>query len=779
MELQRNTIHPFINWRRRIKAFVLLGLAAGIFTTAQGQPGPWQAIGPWGAEIQAVAVAPSDPDVLYAADMAGHLYKSTDAGQSWQSLTPVAVAVRALAIDPHNPNHVYIGADIFGVMRTLDGGANWEKYETGLDDDPFVYAIAIHPQNPDIVYAGTFKSKGRGGVYRSADGGRTWQPARRGLRDANVLSLAMDPRRPNILYAGMYKGRHALYRSNDGGQTWKPIDEGIGRQDVFAVVVHPQKSSVIYAATGGAGMFKSENGGASWRPVNRGLINLDVRALILDPGNPDVLYAGGALGIYKTLDGGRQWFRVNRGLTNQIVVKLAIDPRNSARVYAGTLGMKDDKQRGSFIGGIFRTTDAGEEWQWASQGILSADVRAIQFDPFNPEIIYAGVFGYGVFLSTDGGRTWNANEERRNLGLTDPEVLDVSVDPQNPGTVLAATLKGGIYKSQDYGVHWRPVWDKGRVQMLVRPKQRPELIYAASFPVGVLRSEDGGETWESVGLDIPGIFALAVDPTNPDVLYAAINAPPPEGGLYKSTDGGRDWKRLDRDLPNTMFRAIAVHPTKPNIVFVGTLEQKKPSAPAVMYRSMDGGETWERVTEQEFETYVLLIDPNRPHVLYSGKLVKGVFRSADAGVTWEDVNQGLDNTNVLAMAFHPKDSQKLYVGTVRGGIFVRDFGRSAQANAGAEQDVPSLALSFVALPVADGLILQFEAPARRGELNILDATGEVVRTMHVLGNAKGLTEVHWDGRDQQGNELPAGVYVIRMSMGGQTLLKKVLLLRGE
>lgn len=755
---------------------LLVGLGTFSFS-AYSQPGPWKAIGPWGAEIQAVAVAPSDPDVLYAADAAGNLYKSTDAGQSWQSLTPVAVAVRSLAIDPRNPNHVYIGTDIFGVMRTFDGGANWEKYESGLDDDPFVYAIAVHPQNPDLVYAGTFKSKGKGGVYRSIDGGRTWLPMRRGLRDANVLSLAIDPRRPNILYAGIYKGRHALYRSNDGGDTWKPIAEGIGQQDVFAVVVHPQKSSVIYAATGGAGVFKSENGGASWRPVNRGLINLDVRALVLDPGNPEILYAGGALGIYKTLDGGRQWFRVNHGLTNQIVVKLAVDPQRPERIYAGTLGMKADKQRGSFIGGIFRSTDGGKQWQWASRGILSADVRAVCFDAFNPEMIYAGVFDYGVFMSTDGGRTWNANEERRNLGLTDPQILDLSVDPQNPGTLVAATLNGGIFKSRDYGVHWRQVWDKGRVQMLVRPKQRPERIYAASFPAGVLRSEDGGESWQPVGLDIPGIFALAVDPTNPDVLYAGINAPPPEGGLYKSTDGGHNWQRIDRDLPNTMFRAIAVHPKRPNTVYVGTLEQKKPAAPGVLYRSLDGGETWERVTEQEFETYVLLIDPNRPNILYSGKLVKGVFRSTDAGVTWEDVNQGLDNTNVLAMALHPKHSERLYVGTVGGGIYVRDFSRKAQTAADGGSTIPDLNRSLAVIPEPGGVILHFKAPARRGELEILNATGEVVRTMHVLGNANGLTEVHWDGRDQQGNELPAGVYVIRMRMGGQTLQKKVLLLR--
>lgn len=638
---------------------------------AQGD-GVWRSIGPFGMDVSALTMAPDDALLLFAATDMGNLFESVDGGASWQKIAALGTAIRDVIFDPRSSQTVYVGLDLFGVQKSIDGGVSWGASGSGLQFDPFVYDLVFHPGNPDILYAATFKSIGTGGVYISRDAGKTWQLSSNGIRDEFVLSLGVVPADPNLMYAGTFSGTDAIYKSTDAGANWSVTNNGLGRKDVFAIVIHPLQPEIVYLATS-TGIYRSTNGGLSWRPKNSGLTSLDVRALVMDPRNPLVLYASGGLGIFKSTDGGESWMVVNSGLTNRAVVKLVVDPTNSNVVYGGAVGVAGAGSRGSFLGGVFKSTSAGEAWASASRGLLSQDVRAIAIVADNPDIIYAGTFGRGVFRSDDGGSSWNSMAERYNVGLDDPQILDLDIDPRQGNTVLAATFEAGIFRTDDGGKNWRSLWRGGRVQTIARDPKNPDVLFAASFQDGMLKSSDGGQSWVTTDFDKTNVFAIAIDPHTPSTIYAGVNESPPAGGVFKSLDGGLTWEHVSAGMTNTRVRALAIHPENPQIVYAGTLRDRTTSVPPILFRSEDGGKSWKPYTEEDLEAFVLLINPENPDILYSASLGEGVSVSRDGGRSWSKVNEGLFNPRLLALEFDPLNANRLYAGSVGDAIFRVQF----------------------------------------------------------------------------------------------------------
>ncbi|MCI0698431.1 hypothetical protein L0337_41340 [candidate division KSB1 bacterium] len=644
-----------------------LPLPPPIDTSMPGD-GIWRSIGPFGVDVTAVAVAPANPNILFTATTMGNVYRSDNAGMSWERAATLGTTVRTLSFHPTDPRIVYAGLDLLGVQKTSDGGETWTATGTGLESDPFVYALAIHPADPNIIFAGTFRSIGTGGVYKSTNGGSNWQTSRVGMADEFVLSVAINPNQPNIVYAGTFSGSDVLYKSTNGGESWTPSNNGLSRTAVFAIVIHPQQSETLYVATS-SGIYKSTDGGANWRAMNNGLTNLDVRALIMPPQSPEVLYASGASGIFKTTDGGQSWALMNSGLSNRVIVKLAMNSANPGTVYAGALGASNAQNRGSFMGGVFKTTSGGQTWSPASKGLLSADVRAIAIPPGNSSVIYAGIFERGVVSSADGGENWNGAVEGINVGLDDPRILDLDVDPRMPGTLVAATLAGGIYKSSNSGLNWRKVWLGGRTQTLARDPQNSDILYAGTFNAGVLKSTDGGESWMPTTFDKGIISTLVVNPLDPAIVYVAVTAGEPEGGVYKSTDRGASWQKSSTGLTNPLVRSLVINPQAPSVLYAGTLNSRRPPIPPQLFRTTDGGESWEKASEIEFEFFILLINPRQPEVVYGANLGNGVLKSVDGGANWAEIKEGLLNPRILALKFDPTDSNILYAGSVGDGIF--------------------------------------------------------------------------------------------------------------
>ena len=325
-------------------------------------------------------------------------------------------SIYSLAVDPESPATVYAGSygspPVYGtVYKSTDGGRSWRSMQAGLEGNP-IMALAIDPRVPSTLYAGTERNliPTAAGVFKSVDGGRTWRAANRGLAGNSVDALAIDPQEPTTLYAGANRDgftvrKGGVFKTTNGGRTWKAVNAGlVGNQDVEALAIDPHKPATLYVTSWGE-IFKTTNGGRLWRAVNAGLSGSLVYALALDPKNPATLYAGGE-SLFKSTDGGRAWRAVTTGLGRfKGVQALAIDPRRAETIYVGT--HYDDRIVSHSR--VFKSTNGGRSWRAANAGLpKDTSVEAFAIDPVTPTTVYAGTHGDGVFKSTNGGRRWRS-----------------------------------------------------------------------------------------------------------------------------------------------------------------------------------------------------------------------------------------------------------------------------------------------------------------------------------------------------------------------------------
>jgi photosystem II stability/assembly factor-like uncharacterized protein len=261
-----------------------------------------------------------------------------------------------------------------------------------------------------------------------------------GPPDVSILSLAVDPLTPGIVYAG--SNGNGIFRSKDGGASWVPVNTGLTNPIVGALAVHPFGTGIVYAGTNGGGVFRSLDGGESWAPVNTGLGNGVVTALAINPVVPTTLYAGvTGQGVFKSVDGGESWAAINVGLTNFVVTALAVNPVNTNVVYVGTTG-----------DGVFRSFNAGGSWAAASSGLVNTLVSALAINPVTPAILYAGTTGGGVFRSADGGTSWAPV----NDGITNVNTIITSlvIDPRTPNILYASAPGTGVFRTINAGSSW-------------------------------------------------------------------------------------------------------------------------------------------------------------------------------------------------------------------------------------------------------------------------------------------------------------------------------------
>jgi len=292
-----------------------------------------------------------------------------------------------------------------------------------------ILSLAIDPINPSIIYAG-----GYGGLFRSNDGGASWN--RTGLPASPVRSLAIDSNNTDILYAAAVPLQGVLstvFKSTDGGASWHEATDGLEKKsnDLEVVVIDPRDSNILYAGAR-PGLFKSTDGGASWKQ-NNGLPFEAFGSLVIAPSDSNILYTIGiapGLGtvLLKSTDGGTNWYSPNFGICPTLV---AIDPRNPDVLYVDSYP------------GIAKSTNGGASWSASDAGLPDRDsVSALAIDPSNPNTIYAATYNSGVFRSTDGGGSWS----EFNVGLTHLAVLSLVID--SSGNYLHAGTDAGVFDYQ-------------------------------------------------------------------------------------------------------------------------------------------------------------------------------------------------------------------------------------------------------------------------------------------------------------------------------------------
>jgi len=309
-----------------------------------------------------------------------------------------------------------------------------------------IVVITPHPLNPDILYVVTTDY-----IYKTRDGGQTWENLSRGMSHSRVISMAIDPRYPATVYAGT-KG-DAIFKSYDGGQRW--VSQRTGLDDVTFTsvvnqfVVDPAENNHLFVATT-MGMFESQNGGATWQKRMDGMKEvLMVVTVAVDPTRPAFMYAGTSGGVYKSVNRGARWEKVNNGLVLPDVLKssralgvtaMQVDPNSPDTVYAGTLN------------GIYKTTDAAQSWKRIAESLPDQMISAMLLDRSAANVLYAAS-RQGIYKSEDGGTTWRA----LNKGLTSLNVRSLAQSWLDPSVWYVGTNGSGLYRSEDRGETWVPM----------------------------------------------------------------------------------------------------------------------------------------------------------------------------------------------------------------------------------------------------------------------------------------------------------------------------------
>jgi photosystem II stability/assembly factor-like uncharacterized protein len=604
---------------------------------------------------------------------------------------------------PDDPHTMFVTDAHAGVHKSTDGGLTWFPSNTGISLDVFndvpIFCLTIDPHDYDVIWAGTQLT---GHVYRSADNGETWQEWDNGISEEgrSIRGITIDPNNPHVIYVAgevdlvvwareMNRSEEngvggEVYKSVDGGQHWKRIWSG----DNLAryVWIDPRDSDRVYVTTGifdrdaanstpdnrgGVGILRSDNGGDTWTILNEanGLSGLIIPSLFMHPDNPDTLIASisnfGIGGVFVTYDGGDTWKRAEGGPTHSDSVEIAMsDP---------------DIWYSATEGEISRSDDAGKTWQ--TYPLATSDRMAgmpidLQVDPSDPYRIFDNNYGGGNFLSEDGGETW----VDASTGYSGAKIGGLLVLPGDGRTVMVGANTGS-FRSTNGGDTWLGMTVPSASQFI----RHPNGLVVSDSGGNVWHTQDKGATWTKVQVvdllaefmagrmvnDVASMRAFAMAPSDPNVFYVGFHngvcvtglagyCLEPMPNLFRSLDGGWTWEALSgTPFERKAVLSIAVHPQDSQKLYAATIMG--------LYFSENGGDDWVRVesfdeaTRQipiidrdnpmvEYDLWVVtdvVFDPFDSQVIYAATQHGGIWRSSDGGQTWQQMAGGMDPNELI------------------------------------------------------------------------------------------------------------------------------------
>ncbi len=622
---------------------------------------------------------------------------------SWRILGPYGGHVSALA-STNDGERLFAGTRGNGMFISDDSGGSWRSASTGLTYG-FVSSVVADPSDAMMVFAATDGFQ-LGGVFKSTDGGVSWTLQATGLSDTQILTLHLDSTVPSILYAGSRGGR--VFASYDGAKTWHEL-AAFG-DAVKALATHPDNNQLLYAATFSSGIVRSLDGGKSWQASNGGLPHLFTCSLAIDPRQPDILYLGMIGGLQRSQDGGTTWQSLGENFDGLVVSAVIPDRDVPGRLLIGTRSMGAAKGEG-----VFESLDGGTTWRAIGPGdgepgaadleIVSLLVPPATDGAPSPSAVYAGTAAYGLLkqqaaaLGTPG---WMATHH----GLGNLAISQIVVDASEPqrwfATVLppSNTLPGtGIFRTDDGGGVWRRIHHgliTTDLRGLLQSSADPSTLFLATGgqdSSGLLRSHNGGQSWHELAFPGGALAALTEHPQNPDRLYVGVRGAGIKG-LFGSVDRGESWSLLG--LPNHWVRQLVFDPNTSDTLYAGTWEEPfDPPVAGGVYKSLDGGVTWELQTgglgQQGLSVQALAIgtgspgidtgSSDEPAVIYAAISElwvgpRGIFRSLDGAVTWQPASDGLTDLQVYHLLTDPAMPGRVLAATETGIFESRNHGQT-------------------------------------------------------------------------------------------------------
>jgi hypothetical protein len=531
---------------------------------------------------------PQDPAVLYAVVQQG-LFKTSDGAESWSKILPVGWSCE-VAVDPVSPSTVYaVTPDAVSphIMRSDDGGVSWTELDSSIlldSDHQREYVFDGGGFGPPVA-GGAIKASEiylavDSGSWRSVDRGETWSKVMLEEQSQNTSvwwGNSLDASPPGLL-----------------GKTVTDTKTGVS-DTVEIAVADPDDSSLIYAGTM-AGVYKSVDGGVTWKKTSAGLTSSVLFNLIPDPASPWILYAITEAGIQKSIDAGASWNLMLAG--------------------------------GSYVGDLVESPNGG-----ATQ---SGGTCSMAIAPSSPSILYAWN-GDGVSRSNDGGATW-AQRAGEGLLTVDSRPTGFAgrlawVDAGHPDIVLAEA-NAGLYRSADGGDSWAAVPGLSYAWSVVVDPNAPSVLYAVA-DTGVVRSADAGATWATIlPREAGSYYNLSIDTGDPAKLYLLQLDEETSllSSIVRSADGGATWDNVDFSSLGNHYDQVLFDPRSPDVMYAKTVDHATDVLVMGVYRSTDGGTTWQNITEDVIigdESLCLVIGP-QDGALY-GFSRTGLFKWAPVG----------------------------------------------------------------------------------------------------------------------------------------------------
>ena len=699
----------------------------------------YRSIGPSrGGRVTAVAGHADHPSTFYMGSTGGGVWKTENRGVSWENISDAYLrespAIGAIRVAPSDTNILYVGTGSDGIRsniirgsgmyRSDDAGETWRHI--GLAEAGQIGRMVVHPDNPDVVYVGAignpFGPNEERGLYKTTDGGITWEAKLQIADSVGVYGVVMEPGSPDVLYATTWRaerkpwsiisgmqasGGGGIYKSTDAGESWEKLTEGlpsglIGKIDLSISDAAPQRVYAIVEAVGDEqGIYRSDDGGATWTQTSnqesltsRPFYFTNIHA---DPQNPDLLYVGNVR-FFRSPDGGYTWEQ--RDTPHADNHDLWINPENPQIQVQGN------------DGGANVTLDAGETWS-SVHNQPTAELYQVDLDTRFPYWVYAGQQDNSTIAvpslppadeATSGHEAW-----WKAMGgcETGPAVPRPDVEP----LIVYSNCKGrfGRYSmltGQEqqfyvgvmdlYGVNPRelPYRFQRTVPIDVSPHD-PNLVFHGSQYVH--RTTNAGQTWVRISPDLTAfrperqvisgapinrditgeehystLYSIEPSPHSIDEIWAGAN----DGPVHVTRDGGETWTNVTPpDMPaEGRINDIAVSPHTPGKVYVAGYRYLLDDWRPYLYRTNDYGETWTLLTPgdngvaADNPTRVVREDPYREGLVYLGT-ERGMFVSFDDGASWEPFQLDLPVTPITGIKVFRKD---LVISTMGRGFYILD-----------------------------------------------------------------------------------------------------------
>ena len=721
---------------KHISSFIFLLFLASV-TLAQTaneyfKPVKYRNIGPFrgGRSVCGTGVV-NDPLTYYMGTTGGGLWKTTDAGQHWTNISDKYFktgSVGAIAASESHPHILYCGMGEHaprgvmtsygdGVYKSVDAGKTWEP--VGLEKTQHISRIAIHPDNPDIVWVAAqgalHGNSEERGIYKSTDGGKSWKKVLYVNNTTGASELSLDMNYPNVLYAAMWEHQRkpwkvisggegsGLYKSTDGGETWTELsDDGLPEEmGKMAISVSRANSDKVYALIESdsekdlGGLFVSSDAGDSWKRVsddNR----LTQRAwyyieTFADPNDENTVYVLSAPAL-RSIDGGKTWERLTG--THGDYHDLWINPDNS-----DNLLISND-------GGSAVSFNAGETWS-TQANMPTVQIYRINADNQWPYNIYGGQQDNSSVRIPTLAHGASGITERHWVPSAGGESAFLAFDPEDPRYVMGGSYLGTI-EIMDMQANASTEVMAAPIQYLGKAARDMKYLYDWNAPIiwskhepgtwyhcaqQVLRTRDRGETWEEVSPDLTrdidekqgkgggpytveavgaenygAISYMIESPHEKGVFYTGSN----DGMVYITKDNGESWQDVTpKGLGETLVNAIDVSPHDPATVYIATTRYKFNDHTPALYKSTNYGKSWTNISEgipYGSFTRVVREDQNRENLLYAGT-EKGVYVSWNGGSNWESLQLNLPATPITDLKVHQGD---LIVATSGRGFWVLD-----------------------------------------------------------------------------------------------------------